>query len=372
MTEEQKFFKRADFLKFVRTRSNVKTVLIIRNGLLGDIVSITSVLRRLNDTFPGVVIDAVVGPMAVPVLHNFKNVRNIYPFNYNYNFISVIKQIFFFRGLHKNNYDIVLVQENNTHFTIMGKIVGGKFMAGFTNKYSGMYDYCVDRPKQRIVLAETATVKEWTTNCVDRAEIAITGEEILAMSVLLKKAGHAPSKKMAVIHYGSSNPNSDRQWVLERFSRVADYIIERYNYEVVFTGIESDTANVAFIQSKMKNASISLAGKTNVRELMALIKMSQLVVAPDTGTVHISSALDVPTVMLVGLSDPEDTGPYNPLGLTQTVQAGVPCAPCVHSSPKPEQWKYCETARPTKCMDLLSVEMVCEAVDKLLAKQTKL
>lgn len=368
MTEEQRFFKRTDFLRFVRTRSNVRRVLVIRNGLLGDIVSITSVLRRLNETFPDIAIDVVVGPQAVPVLQNFKNVRNIYPFNFNYSFFSVLKQLVFFRGLHKNHYDVVLVQENNTHFTIMGKIVDGKFMAGFANKYSGMYDYSVDRPKQRMVLAETATVREWTAKCVDRAEIVVTGEEILAVSTLLKKAGHAPSKQMAVIHYGSSNPNSDRQWVLDRFSRVADHIIDKYNYEVIFTGIESDAANVAFIQSKMKNASISMAGKTNVRELMALIKMSQLVVAPDTGAVHISTALDIPTVMLIGLSDPEDTGPYSPLDITQIVRADVPCAPCVHASPKPEQWKYCETARPTKCMDLLSVEMVNDAIDKVLKK----
>jgi ADP-heptose:LPS heptosyltransferase len=369
MSEEQRFFKRADFMKFVHERTNVRRVLVIRNGLLGDIVSITSVLRRLSDTFPDVEIDVVVGPQAVPVLKNFKGIRNIFPFNFNYNFISVFKQLSFFRGLHKNHYDIVIVQEVNTHFTIMGKIIGGKFMVGFTNKYAGMYDYHVARPKQKMALAETATVKEWTNNCVDRAEIAIAGEEILVISALLRREGHAPGKKFAVIHYGSSNPNSDRQWVLDRFSRVADYIINTYNYEIIFTGTAGDVANVSFIQSKMKNASISMAGKTNVRELMTLIKLSQLVIAPDTGAVHISTALDVPTIMLIGLSDPDDTGPYSPDDIAYIVRADVPCAPCVHASPKPEQWKYCETARPTKCMDMISVEMVNAAVDKVLGKK---
>jgi ADP-heptose:LPS heptosyltransferase len=369
MTEEQQFFKRAGFLKFVRQRANVRRILIIRNGLLGDIVSITSVIRRLSNTYPDVVIDAVVGPQAVPVLKYFKNIRNIYAFNFTYNFLSVLKQVVFFLGLGKNRYDVVLVQEVNTHFTIMGKLVRGKYMAGFTNTYSGMYDYHIVRPKQKMVLAETATVKEWTDNCIDRAELAIIGEEVVAISALLKNVGHAPRKKMAIIHYGSSNPNSDRQWVLERFSGVADHIIERHDYEVVFTGIESDAANVAFIQSKMKNASISLAGKTSVREFMALIKMSQLVIAPDTGAVHISTALDIPTIILIGLSDPDDTGAYNPEDIVRVVRAGIACAPCVYTVPKPEQWKYCETARPTKCMDMITVEMVNEAVDALLGKK---
>jgi len=368
MSEEQRYFKRADFMKFVHERTNVRRVLIIRNGLLGDIVSITSVLRRLNDTFPGVTIDAVVGPQAVSVLKNFKHVQNIYPFNFNYSAISVLKQIFFFRGLHKNNYDIVIVQEANTHFTIMGKIVGGKFLIGFTNSYAGLYDYCVTRPDKKMVLSEAATVQEWTNNIIDRAEIVVTGDELLGVKRKLSEEGIDSGKNIAVIHYGSSNPNSDRQWVLERFSKVADHIIEKHHLEVVFTGIPGDMENVSLIQSKMRNKSISMAGKTNVRELMAMIKMSKLVLAPDTGTVHIATALDVPTIMLIGLSNPDDTGPYSPLDIAHIVRADVPCAPCVYAQPKPAQWKYCKTARPVTCMDLLTADMVIAAVDKVLGE----
>ena len=367
MSNSHNYKREKSFFDYVHKPENVKRVLVIRNGFLGDIVSITSVLNRLNDTFPCVSIDAVVGPQAVSVLQNFKNVKNIFPFNYTYDFLSVLKQIAFFWNLHKNKYDVVIVQEVNTHFTIMAKLIRAKYTIGFTNSVASLYDYHIERPEIKMVLAEAATVKQWTLNTEpDRASLVITGQEKIQIRKKLKAAGVQNENNIVVIHFGSSNPNSDRQWVLARFAEVADHIIDTFGSDVIFTGIKNDATSVEIIQSHMKNVSISLAGKTNVRELMVLVQLSKLVIAPDTGTIHISTALDIPTVMLMGLSDPEDTGPYSPSGKAHVIRIDLPCSPCVNKNPKPEQWSICKTMRPVKCMDMITSAMVNYVVDRVM------
>ena len=355
------------FLDFVQKRENVKRVLVIRNGFLGDIVSITSVLQRLNNTFPDVAIDVIVGPQATAILTHFKNIKTVYPFKFDYTLKSILSQMLFFWQLRKNNYDIVIVQEVNTHFTIMAKLIRARYTIGFTNSTANLYDYHVVRPEIKMVLAEAATVQQWTIdNGADKASLVIAEEERIQIREKLKGAGVQNANNIVVIHFGSSNPNSDRQWVLSRFAIIADHIINRYNSDVIFTGIQSDEASVANIQSQMKHASISMAGKTNVRELMALIEQSKLVIAPDTGTIHISTALDIPTIMLMGLSDPDDTGPYSPSGKAHVIRIDLPCSPCVNKNPKPEQWSICERTRPVKCMDMITPAMVIEVIDKIL------
>ena len=87
---------KTDFLQFVSNPQNVKRILVIRNGLLGDITFITSALNRLSNTFFDSEIDVITGPISTPLLENFPHIRNIIPFNYNLSFFSVVKQIFFF------------------------------------------------------------------------------------------------------------------------------------------------------------------------------------------------------------------------------------------------------------------------------------
>lgn len=55
---------------------------------------------------------------------------------------------------------------------------------------------------------------------------------------------------------------------------------------------------------------LNLMGRTTIRELVALIKTARLVVANDSGPMHIAAALEVPVVALFGPTAPERFGPY--------------------------------------------------------------
>ena len=50
---------------------------------------------------------------------------------------------------------------------------------------------------------------------------------------------------------------------------------------------------------------IDLTGKTNLRQLVALMERAELVIGNDTGPMHIAAALGRPMVSLFGPTDPD-------------------------------------------------------------------
>lgn len=82
------------FLQFVQTY-NVKKILIIRNGLIGDLIFITSALNRLVNTFPNIEIDLVIGPTGKDILKYFPKVSKIFSYKFTYRILDIIQQIFF-------------------------------------------------------------------------------------------------------------------------------------------------------------------------------------------------------------------------------------------------------------------------------------
>lgn len=360
---QRKIKKFYDYLS--HHKGNLK-ILVLRCGRIGDVVFITPVLDRLVRTFPGAEIDVLVSDSSKDVLKNFAGIRNIFSLPSN---LSLIKQIPFFLGLRKNNYDIFLNQEINSHYTIMGKLVGVKYFVGFVNKLDFLLDVTFLR-KGHAVEAEQEIVKSWTnSNKNEPTSLHVDETENLRAVNLLKENSLSVDDFIVCFQVGASEKNSVRQWENDKISKLADIIIEKYNAKIIFTGTKQEYPEVNEVMNLMKNNAVSLVEKTSVRDLIALLKHVKLVVGPDTGTLHIANAVNIPVVMYMGWADPADTGPYDVSGDSKFANVSLDCLPCNHANPKPAQWEECKEKRPTLCMELLQVDQVLKAVDEVISRR---
>ena len=76
----------------------------------------------------------------------------------------------------------------------------------------------------------------------------------------------------------------------------------------------------------MKEKCIDLSGKTNLRQLGALLSMCKLTITNDSGAMHIAAAVKTPVVAIFGSTDPARTGPR---GEGHTVlYRKLDCSPC--------------------------------------------
>ncbi len=106
------------------------------------------------------------------------------------------------------------------------------------------------------------------------------------------------------------------------------------------------------ILRQMKTKPIVATGKTDIGQLSAVLKKSNILIAGDTGPLHLATAVDTKTIALFGAANPIQTGPYGDKHII--IYKNLKCSPCYK---KP-------TCKNFDCMKEISVENVFEEVKK--------
>ena len=157
-----------------------------------------------------------------------------------------------------------------------------------------------------------------------------------------------------VIHPGASAPS--RRYPPDLFARAARRLVLDVGMQIIFTGSQQERHLIEEIRTAMGVHSFSLAGDLALGELAALIAQAPLLIANNTGPVHIAAATGTPVVDLYALTNPQHT----PWGVPHRVlNHDVPCKNCYKS--------ICPEGHHN-CLRLLAPEAVVEAVWELLTE----
>ena len=116
-------------------------------------------------------------------------------------------------------------------------------------------------------------------------------------------------RRFASIAVATSKP--DKDWPAERWAEVIDALHDRYALDSVLVGGSAPVERAAeeTIMARATRAPRSTLG-CSLREMVAVLDASTLVLAPDTAPMHIANALGRPVIALFGATDPRRTGPY--------------------------------------------------------------
>jgi heptosyltransferase-1 len=115
-------------------------------------------------------------------------------------------------------------------------------------------------------------------------------------------------------------------WEQGAFARLADELVRRYGAKLLFSGLPSERGYLEGITAQMRENALIMAGRTTIKQFLALLKRSHLYVGVDSGAMHAAAAFGVPVVALFGPSNSRWIGPY---GQEEgIVQLKLSCAPC--------------------------------------------
>jgi lipopolysaccharide heptosyltransferase II len=172
---------------------------------------------------------------------------------------------------------------------------------------------------------------------------------------VLRELGVDASQPWAVIHAGASAPS--RRYPPESFSEVARQLSQEFGWQMVFTGIQADTALVEQIQASADVPTYSLAGRLNLGQLAALLRLTPLLISNNTGPVHVAAAVGTPVVDLYALTNPQ----HAPWGVRSRVLShDVPCKYCYSS--------LCPQGHHD-CLRLVTPEQVVRAARELTGQE---
>jgi heptosyltransferase I len=136
--------------------------------------------------------------------------------------------------------------------------------------------------------------------------ITFTSEELQARADFF-----APLRDRPVAVIVPATGSYKKDWLAERWAAVANALYEDFGYHVVLAGGPGDReTEIATGISKKSSAPIVWAMGDGVRRVAAIVAGADLLLAPDTGPVHIARAFGVPVIGLYGHTNPWRVGPY--------------------------------------------------------------
>jgi heptosyltransferase-2 len=181
----------------------------------------------------------------------------------------------------------------------------------------------------------------------------LTNDEMHNARTILETHGVVMGKnKIVGINPGAAF-GSAKCWLPDRFQGVTRRLLEDPNVVVVYFGDPAGAPLVNDICKEFPERVINLAGRTTLRELLALIKLCTVFLTNDSGPMHIAAALKVPLVAIFGSTSDVKTGPY---GGGKVIHKRVECSPCYK--------RVCPI--DFRCMKRIEVDEVYEALRERL------
>lgn len=171
---------------------------------------------------------------------------------------------------------------------------------------------------------------------------------------LLGALGFAPDASYAVMGPRSAFGPA-REWFRERFGAAARGLAER-GLQVLVCGTAAEASACEEVVAHSGGLARSVAGRTDLPTLLALVARARLALCNDSGLAHLAAAAGAPTIQLYGSAASGWTAARGPH--VRILHRAPVCSPC---------WQR-ECRIGTRCLDALSVALVLRHADALLAE----
>jgi ADP-heptose:LPS heptosyltransferase len=147
-------------------------------------------------------------------------------------------------------------------------------------------------------------------------------------------------------------------------AKLLSRLAEEMPVDLVFIGSRSEVSRIEAVIDRVEGAAscTNLAGKTDLPPLLSMLRHSDLLIANDSGALHLAVGLGTPTLSFYGPSDPAITGPR--AGPHTVAHADAICSPCIN----PSNMKTPQCREQAECLSALDPSHLAElAVEALLS-----
>jgi len=124
----------------------------------------------------------------------------------------------------------------------------------------------------------------------------------------LEEKGIDAASPYLIFHCGVSEPK--RKYPTDLWIDIAKRTLSVFDLPILFTGTVEEKEYIESVQNIVGGKSTSVVGLFSLEEFIWAIKKAALVVSVNTSTIHLSSAVKTPTIVLYAQSNPQHT-PWN-------------------------------------------------------------
>ncbi|MDD5504254.1 MAG: lipopolysaccharide heptosyltransferase II [Candidatus Omnitrophica bacterium] len=341
---------------------DMKRILIIEPNWLGDILFTTPSLRALKKTYPSAFIVVMAHPRCAQMLEDNPCIDKLILFDERPIFAGFFRKILFIRELRKMEFDTVISFHRSMSKLLIACLSGIPRRLGYyTRKRSWLLTDPVaedKKPLHRVEYFLKILKKAGISGDNKDYEFHIPDNIIRDTAAVMFDAGLDRNENYFVVNPGGNW--DQKRWPPDKYSALCRKLHETYKLKILITGAQKDVPLARLITGSAGKSAIDICGKTTLKQLACIMRYSRLVIAGDTGPMHIAISQKAPVIALFGPTCPDITGPYG-AGRYRVLRKWHDCAlPC---------YKLCPAAM---CMDAISVDDVFEAAEDLLLSDGKL
>lgn len=296
-------------------------ILIVRLSAIGDVLHATPVARELKKLRPDCHITWLVSPPADKLLAENPHVDEVLVWDRrpldkafaSFNLPAAYQELKKARALLKaRQFDLVLDIQGLFLTGILALLSGAKRRIGIHERHEGnpffMSEMAPDIESSHKVhryLSALMPLGFDMSNFIPGLTLNLPQNLKEFAGNFWQQHGIDPSRPILIVTVRTTWP--DKNWAPENFGLALKNLPE--TVQIVFSGATGDEIFIEEARRQMMRPSLSIAGQTSLLELAALLKSADLLLACDTGPLHIADAVGCKTLSLWGPTQPDVYGP---------------------------------------------------------------
>jgi len=336
-------------------------ILIIKVASTGDVLRTTGLLKALKVKYPSSNITWVTAEGALPFFENIDLVDTVLPADSNITLLSLQTTLF----------DVAINLDTDLESSMLMTLVNAVQKYGYGYSKHGYVYPCNPEAEYWFQMGLSDTIKKANTMTYQQimSEMCELDTSVSAKPLINKSENenrttrqfrdqHGITKDNLVVglNTGASERWPLKKWTVKNYIALINRINEsKYNIRIVLYGGPDEKKRNAEIKKNVSSALIDSGCSNSLREEIALLDASDILVTGDTLLMHMGIALDKYILLLLG---PTSYHEIDLFGNGQKIASDLDCLCCYKG----------DCNKVTNCMNSISVPTVFDHIATYLER----
>ncbi len=316
----------------------IKRVVVRGTNWVGDAVMTIPALRELRRALPRAHITLATRPWAEGLFRDADFLDDILIYDRpRRSLAAALRQA---REWRRRSFDLALLFQNAFEAALIARAARVPFRVGYaTDARRALLTHPLALPDWRSarhevfyylnIVSELERLLYGASKVEEREprfHLEVSEERKAEALQMLKAHGALDGQAIVALCPGSTNSRAKR-WPADYYARLADRFIEETRADVLLIGARDELDVSREVVGLMRHEPVVLTGETDLAQLTAILSIVDVLVTNDTGPAHIAAALERPTLVIFGPTDPRTTRPFSKSA--ELIRRPPDCAPCM-------------------------------------------
>jgi lipopolysaccharide heptosyltransferase I len=314
-------------------RLDARRIAILKPSALGDIVHALPVLTALRRRFPNAFISWIVNRAYQSLLDGHPDLDETLAFDRGAARHGLLRALASYRdfavALRQRRFDLVIDLQGLFRSGVMALVTGARRRVGLGCAREGARWFYTD-----VVPVPDSDHSHAVDRCWRVAEALGAADEPPRFVVPVAAEARLWAERQLTalpqpwLALAVGSRWLTKRWPPEHFAVLAEHALRRRGGSAVFVGSAEESSLADQVAARLAAPTLNLSGRTTLPQLAALLQRADVLLANDTGPLHLAVALGRPVVAPYTCTKTALNGPYRgPFGspVGGAVETGVAC-----------------------------------------------